>query len=182
MNRIVATMDDLPELPFEKVLSYLNLEDRLKSRAVSRRWYHQINSFRPKTLCYSSRPTGLIMKKNNRLSRAFAKNFISSTRFASFFDTIGQTILSNLKHLRLCDLDLNEGDQTAFTPTLNSFGQLEKLDIIRATCGQQYVVNLNLPMLTSLHLEQVDEIEKLTLKAPRLQIADCRKSKFWVVL
>ena len=37
-------MDDLPELPFEKVLSYLSLGDLIKSRAVSRRWYHKIDS------------------------------------------------------------------------------------------------------------------------------------------
>ena len=162
-------MDDLPELPFEQVLSYLNLEDRLKARAVSRRWYHKINSFKVNTLCYSNRKREFIYGKNRWVSGSFAKNFINSNRFASFFDTFGQTILSSLKRLRLCDLDLNERGRAAFTRTLNSFVKLEELDIIRTELNQQDVLNLNLPVLTSLHLENVDRIIDLTLKAPRLR-------------
>ena len=163
-------MDDLPELPFEKVLSYLNLEDRLKARAVSRRWYHKINCFKVKSLCYSSRSSDFIRGKRRWVSGAFAQNFVSSTRFATFFDTFGQTILSSLKRLRLCDLDLSEGDRAAFIRTLNSFSQLEELDIIQARFNQSNLqFKLNLPMLTSLQLEYVDGIEKLTLEAPRLQ-------------
>lgn len=37
-------MDDLPDLPFEMLLSYLDLKDLLKSRAVSRRWLAKIDS------------------------------------------------------------------------------------------------------------------------------------------
>ena len=169
MNRIVATMDDLPELPFEKVLSYLSLEDRLKARAVSRRWYHKINCFRPKCLCYSSGPNDSILGKSRWVSGAFAENFISSTRFTAFFDTFGQTILSSLKHLRLCDLDLREEDPATFTRTLNSFGQLEKLNIIRIDGGMHGVFKLNLPMLTSLQIDEVHGIDLLTLEAPRLR-------------
>ena len=168
-NRTEATMDDLPELPFEKVLSYLSLEDRLKARAVSRRWYHKINSFRVKSLCYSSRSSDFIRGKIRWVSGPFAENFVSTTRFTSFFDTFGRTILSSLKHLRLCDLNLTEGDPTAFARTLNSLDQLQKLDIIRAELNLQDVLNLNLPMLTSLQLEDVHGIGMLTLEAPRLQ-------------
>ena len=165
-------MDELPELPFELVLSYLSLEDRLKARAVSRRWYHKIKCFRPKCLCYSQRPISRLIRESRWVSGAFAANFISSTRFTSFFDTFGQTILSSLRRLRLCDLDLC-GDETAFARTLNSFGQLEQLDIIRAgfeahISNLRNEFNLNLPMLTSLHLEEV-RIKKLTLEAPRLR-------------
>ena len=74
-------MDDLPELPFEKVLSYLSLEDRLKSRAVSRRWYWTINNFKVKSLCYLDHPAGFIRGKSRLVSGAFARNFISSSRF-----------------------------------------------------------------------------------------------------
>ena len=173
-NRTEPTMDDLPELPFEKVLSYLSLEDVIKARAVSRSWYHKINSFRVKSLCFSNRPRGFIFEKNRWISGAFAKNFISSTRFASFFDTFSQTILSSLKHLRLCDLHLSEEDRTAFARTLNSFDQLEQLDIIRveiiwAELNRQDVFHLNLPMLTSLHLEDVLGIKKLTVEASSLR-------------
>ncbi|KAI3483222.1 hypothetical protein L1887_53914 [Cichorium endivia] len=33
-----VTLDDLPDLPFEKILNYLNLEDCIKARAVSKSW------------------------------------------------------------------------------------------------------------------------------------------------
>ena len=112
-------MDDLPELPFEQILGYLSLEDRLKSMTVSRRWYNKINSFRVRSLCYSGRPRG----------------FISFSRFELFVNTFGQSIFSNLKHR--CDLHLNARNGIAFVQALNSFGQLEELDIIRLRSDQK---------------------------------------------
>ena len=169
MNRTKATMDDLPELPFEKVLSYLSLEDRLKARAVSRRWYHQINSFRVKSLCCSDRPSGFIMGKSRWVSGAFVQNFINSTRFEVFFNTFGPTILSSLKHLRLCDLEMN---QTAFVQALQSFGQLEELNIIRFNeqhrTSPRQAFELNMPMLQSLQLDYAFGL-KWILNAPRLR-------------
>ena len=167
-------MDELPELPFKQVLSYLNLKDRLNARAVSRAWRNTFDRYPVNTLCYSSRSSDFIFQKSRWVSGAFAQNFINSNRFAMFFDSFvqnsqGQTILSSLKHLRLCKLNLTEGDRTTFVRTLDSFRQLEELDIIEARLDQQDVVNLNLPMLTSLQLENVDGIEKLTLEAPRLR-------------
>ena len=168
-------MDELPELPFEQVLSYLSLEDRLKARAVSRRWYHKNNSFKVQTLCYSKYPMDTLLIGCWGINGAFAENFISSTRFTTFFDTFGQTIFSSLKHLRLYDIDLR-GNETALTRTLNLFGQLEQLDIMRIELNWQEVFKLNLPMLTSLQLEEVNGIEKLVLEAPSLRdvkILDC---------
>ena len=166
-------MDDLPELPFEKVLSYLDLKDRLKARTVSRAWRNTFDRYPVNTLCYSSDPIDFIHGKSRWVNGAFAENFISSTRYASFFDTFGETILSTLKRLRLCDLHLS-GNGTAFARILNSFGQLEQLDIIRAVFIDHLMSNrnefhLNLPMLTSLHLKEVEGILKLTLEAPRLR-------------
>ena len=46
-------MDDLLDLSFEKVLSYLPLEDLFRVRAVSKRFYLKINSFRMRSLCFS---------------------------------------------------------------------------------------------------------------------------------
>ena len=169
MNRTEVKMDDLPELPFEKVLSYLNLEDRLKLGAVSRGCRQKIANSRVKTLCYSDRPSGFILEKSRWVSGAFAKNFISSTRFESFFNAYGRSIFANLKHLRLCDLNLDLENRTAFTRTLKSFGQLEQLDIIRAKCSRKRTFTLNLPMLTGIHLENLSGIQKLTLNAPRLR-------------
>ena len=162
-------MDDLPELPFEKVLSYLSLRDRLRLSAVSRSCHQKVINSRVKTLCYSSRSSDLIFGKSRWISGAFAQNFISSTRFASFFDTFGQTILSTLKRLRLCDLDLSKRNETALARTLNSFGQLEELDVVRTQCGLQRQFKLNLPMLTSIRLEEIKLDRKLTLEAPRLR-------------
>ena len=165
-------MDDLPELPFEKVLGYLSLEERLKARAVSRKWYVVINRLKVKSLCFSFHQRDHILGKQRWVSGAFAQNFINAPRFATFFDTFGQTILSALKHLRLCDLDLYEEErQAAFVRILHSFPQLEELDIIRTEADPKGVmVNLNLPTLTSIQLDTVDSIEKLTLDAARLRM------------
>ena len=165
-------MDELPELPFEQVLCYLSLEELIKARAVSRRWYHRINSFPVKTLCYSGYPIGCIGENNRWVSGVFGQNFISSTRFATFFDTFGQTILSSLKHLRLCGLCLREGDHAVhavFPCILNSFSQLEQLDIFSVEFNNHYVLSLNLPMLTILELRETRGMKKLTLDARRLR-------------
>ena len=173
-------MDDLPELPFELVLSYLSLEDRLKARAVSRRWYHQINRFRVKTLCYSSRPLGFIWAKSRLVSDAFAESFISSNRFALFFATFGPTILSNLKHLRLSDLDPKEVGGTALAQLLNSFGQLEDLGLfrLRDPVGLSIDFELNLPRLINLQLESVDVAKQLTLDAEVAEYSTCELFSF----
>ena len=175
-------MDELPDLPFKQVLSYLNLWDRLKARAVSRRWYHQINSFRVKRIYYSQYPIGYIKRNIRWVSGAFAENLIASTRFATFFDTFGHTILSSLKHLRLCGLRMS--DPTAFARTLNSFCKLERLEIISVRLDQQDGFNLNLPMLTSLQLEAVWGIQKLILDTPRLReikIVNCSHLRVEIV-
>lgn len=171
-------MEDLPVLPFEQILSYLSLEDRLKSRAVSRSWRNKFD-FKVKSLCYSDVPSGRIFGKSRLTSGAFAHNFISSTQFARFFNKFRRTILFNLKHLRLCVLCLTGLNGAAFAPTLQSFGQLEQLDIVRFNLrtgsNRRVHLELNLPMLTSIHLENVsgldswDGLEKLTVDAPRLR-------------
>ena len=166
-------MDGLPELPFERILSFLSLEDMIKSRGVSRNWCIKIDSLRAKSLCYSKHPRDFICPKRRWVSGEFAKNFISTTRFASFFNTFGRTILSNLKHLRLCEVNLDEENRPAFALVLNSFSQLEELDIIRFAYPRHFrhiaEVKLSLPMLNSIHLKEVRAMRKLTLDAPRLK-------------
>ena len=173
-------MDDMPELPFEKVLSYLSLEDLLKSRGVSRSWRNMIDSFKVKTLGYSSYPKDFIYEKNRWISGSFSHNFVVSTQFEDFFKTFGQTILSHLKHLRLYGLDLNAENRTAaFSRALNSFSQLEELDILYFTWkfffGRE-PLELNLPMLKRIQLKSVLTTNTLTLNAPMLkkvQLYDC---------
>ena len=164
----MKTIDDLPELPFERLLSYLSLRDRLRLSAVSRSCHAKIANSRVKTLCYSELPIGRIFGKNRWISGPFVENFINSTRFESFFEAFGPSVLSTLKHLRLCDLSLDLENRTAFTRTLNSFGQLEQLDIIHAKCSQTKTLSLTLPMLTSIHLEELSGIKELTLNAAKL--------------
>ena len=166
-------MDELPELPFEKVLSYLSLEEVIKLRAVSRSCLWKIDNYKVKLLCYSRVPTGHIYKKHRWVSGAFAQNFIVSIRFKSFFKTFGQTILSHLKHLRLYEPDFHAESRTTFTSVLNSFVQLEELDIIdKWILRKDYKrrqLKVNLPMLKSVLFERVHGIEKLTLNAPILK-------------
>ena len=57
-----------------------------------------------KSLCCSGRPIGFIKEKRRLVSGAFAWYFIPSTQLKLFFDTFALTILSDLKHFRLCDL------------------------------------------------------------------------------
>ena len=166
MNQTKAkTIDELPELPFEKVLSYLSLEDRLKARAVSRGWRKKFDSYPVKSLCYAGDQLAFIKIKRRLVSGAFACIF--STKFDSFFNAFGRSILSNLKRLRLYELDLNDLNANAFHSTLNSFSQLEELSLFSID-GQVIIFELNLPMLTSLHLEGVFGIEVVDVDAPRL--------------
>ena len=162
-------MDGLPELPLEQILGELSLVDRLKSRAVSRAWYHRIDSFKVKTLCFSDRPIDFYQKSR----WVNAENFVSSTRFASFFNTFGQTTLCNLRHLRLYDLGLDKESLATFVPTIESFTQLEELDLImlhsRFSYPKKMEVELKLSMLHRLHLDNVTIIDKLTLRAPKLK-------------
>ena len=163
-------MDELPLLPFEQVLSYLSLEDRIKARAVSQGWRERFD-FEMEILCYSSHLIGLIFEKNRWVSGAFTRNFIRSTRFDLFFNAFSRSILTNLKHLRLCDLELHERDRTAFAENLNSFCQLEELDIVRCSCqgatGAEF--ELSLPMLRRIYLEAFTGVSRLTLDTPKLQ-------------
>ena len=163
-------LNDLPVLPFEKVLSYLPLADLIKSMAVCRRWYKTIDSFRVKALCYSQLPSGFILEKSRWTSGAFAENFISTTKFKSFFSTFSRSILSNLKHLRLCNPNFNMKKVKALSLILSSFVQLEALDIFSFDSQDEYQKNLkvNLSMLRSIYLKKV-YIPKVTLNSPRLQ-------------
>ena len=166
-------MDDLPELPLEKVLSYLSLEEVIKLRTVSRSCLWKIDNYKVKHLFYSRVPTGHILEKRRWISGAFAQNFIVSTRFESFFKTFGRSILSHLKHLRLYDLDPQTESSTAFTDALNSFRQLEELDLIGKSYSKKShkrrELELNLPMLKSVLFEHMRGIEKVTLDAPMLK-------------
>ena len=160
-------LNDLPVLPFEKILGYLSLKDRITSRTVSSKWCTTIDGFKVKSICYSDLPNDFILGKARWVSGAFAQNFIRSASFGSFFNAFDQSIHSNLKKIRLCDFYIDRVSQIAFAQTLNSFDQLKTLDIIRLRSNMKEL-RLDLPMLTDLTIEEVSGVMKLTLDAPRL--------------
>ena len=185
-------MDDLPELPFEQILSYLSLQDVIKSRAVSRSWCNRIDSFKVKSLHYTASWWGFtgVEVRERSATGAFAQNLIRSSRFEQFFSTFGPTILSNLKRLCLCAFRfrgknkmhavrnlgvkyLKVEDVSASVRILHSFGQLEELALIGfgiyTDLDTTTDLELNLPRLKSIQLRHVSRVGKLTLDAPRLQ-------------
>lgn len=178
MNPIQVKLNDLPDLPFELVLSCLSVQERIKCRAVSLRWCRVIDSFRPKSLWCSKHRiikihSGLIYRDCRWTNREYFHNFIRSTRLDEVFRTFGQSILSSLKNLRLCEISLDAIDVPSFFQTISSFSQLEELDIIQFDCSLKlitvYPLRLNLPMLKGVRLEKINGIIKLTLDAPRLK-------------
>lgn len=159
-------MDELPDLPFEKVLGYLSLEDLLQSRGVSKRWHQKITSFKVNSMLLSEWPRDYLRNKHQLAAGAFAQNYISSSRFESFFGQFGQSMLSQLVHLRLCDLNLKV-KSPAIVTILNSFVHLQSLHLIRLEkLASRF--RLCLPHLRSIRLESLKWLETLTLDAPVL--------------
>ena len=168
-------LNDLPELPFEKILSYVSLQDRLKLRGVSCAWCQTIDRLRVTSLLYSNSPSGSILGKGRWINGTIAQNFISSPGIESFVNTFVLTILVNLKNLRLCKIRLEEKNKAAFARSIESFGQLLSLSFVHfdlrdpADFKPRINLQLNLPMLSSIEFDEVHSIEKLTLDTPRLQ-------------
>ena len=160
-------MNDLPDLPFENVLSYLSLEDLIRFRGVSKGWYKKISAFKVANLFLSEWKS--VRNQHQLVVGAFAQNYIRTSRFEAFFAYFGRSMLSSLAHLRLCDLHLDVKVRAfALADALNSFVQLEKLDLIQISNLGSRFNRLNLPNLRSIHLESLQWIESLTLDTPRL--------------
>ena len=125
-------LNDMPDLPFELIISYLSLQDCIGCRTLSRRWCGTINRLRIKILCFWRRPS--FNAQRRLFSGALARNFVSSARFDLLCQTtLDQSILSSLKQ-RLCDLRLGAEQTITFGQVLNLFGQLEELDIVQFKC------------------------------------------------
>ena len=174
MNRIQATMDDLPEEPFKRILSYLSLEDLIKSRAVSRKWRQMINSFEVESLCCSDRPSAVIYKKKRWISGAFAQNFIWSPRFESisrFFSTFDESILSGLMHLRLLNLSISAVCLKTLAQTLTRCFKLDLIDVTLYADRPNPRIGIKLYMfvLSSICVQNLKGIGRLILEAPMLK-------------
>ena len=191
-NPIEAAMNDLPERAFERILSELSMRDRLSCRAVSRAWRKKFD-FKVQSLCFSTISRERIYEKARLAGGVFARNFLRSSRSASFFCTFRRTVLSNLKHLRLCDLRFNVEKESALGASLSELRQLEELSITRlvvhisegyhvnsygmlkldpkilVVLGGDAVLELRLPMLQSIQLEYLESIERVILDTPKLK-------------
>ena len=129
-----------------------------------------IDSFKVDSLCVSVLASEYTLRKN----RLFQGTFAKSSELESFSNPSVRSILSNLKHLRLCELSI---DPTVFAQTINSFGQLEELALFyiksqnktkfKTECKTE--IHLNLPMLKEIWLQYLDGFAKLTLDTPRLR-------------
>ena len=181
-------MDDLPDLPFELVLSFLSLKDLLRSRAVSRAWRDKIDTIRVKSLCYSNRPSWFTKAKSRLVSGAFAQNFIGAPQFEMFVNIFRSTILSKVKHLRLCCFRLDDENRKTLPTTLERFSQLEELALFRFTYSNdsrfRVPLKLDLPTIERIHVEYLAGIQELTLNAPklrRIKIEDCLSLRLHLV-
>lgn len=122
-------MDTVPFEVFRKILSYLDLDEVIRSRTVNKLWQAYVDNFVETKLFFSERPMGQIFSKNRLITGVFNRNFIVSSKFEEFFECFSRTIFSGLKHLRIAHLNI-EGIWE-FTEMINSFGQLEALDLIQ---------------------------------------------------
>lgn len=166
-------MDDLPDLPLEKLLGYLHLTDLVRCRRVSRRWYEKISAFKVRSLCYSDLAGGQVESKHRLVVGDFARNYLRPAEFEQFFGSLlGRSMLSGLRSFRLCDVNVNTSNReksSALARILQSFGQLEELDLIRVIFPPSPNEKLNLPSLRRIRLEDSDSLD---LKAPRLAEID----------
>ena len=176
MNPRDVKLNDLPELPFAKILSYLSLEDRIRSRAVSRGLRKKIDSFKVRSLFCSDRAIGFILEKSVWMNDGFTRNFIRSPRIESlqlFLQTFSPSILSHLRRLCLHEFVLEETNEfSTLARTLKTFYQLEELSLFRFEVknpSSEIDLELNLPALKRIYLNAVYAINRLTLDTPMLQ-------------
>lgn len=180
-------LKDLPKLPFDILLSHLSLEDKMMSMAATKGWRErfELATIRPKMLFCSSHSIGFIDGKRRLVSGAFADHFVSSPQYLSFFLIFRPTLLSELQHLRICDLPVSEKNRKVFVQILNSFSQLHQLDVIRVGNSPghsptRHSIKLNMPILSSVRLEEIHAYLLVTLDAPKLKrvcIKDCSDLK-----
>ena len=175
-----TSLENLPLLLLRKIFNHLSPKDLLRLRNVSRSWRLKFD-FQVKSLCF-------IDDKICDLQKIGIHQFINALTFSSFGLFVGsfsQSILSNLKNLRLHKVDLYKVAIPMLARILNLFGTLEQLHISRVEFWtEDFEQNsepnvdfeLNLPMLNSIEMNEVQGMKKTILKAPKLKkvnLVDC---------
>lgn len=160
-----TSFESLPFEMFRRILSYSDLQEILRLRAVCKKWCVYIDNFSLTSLFFSEYRRDCLLDKD-RLTNGFAQNFIQSPRFEWFFHNFTTTLFSSLRRLRVYGLDV-QGRSPAFVKVLNSFNQLQDLTIIEVENLHQEI-QLNLPSLQNVRFEQLSGIERLVLIAPNL--------------
>lgn len=156
-------MNELPDVPFEKVLTYLPLDDLLRTKAVSKEFYRKIANFKVRCLCVSDYERESVIDKSRLVVGAFAQNFIDWFKFKSLF---ARSMLSGLRHLRVCGLNVREIKGDRSIGILNSFENLESLHLVRVF-HLPSDSELILPKLRVLRLAYTGQFS-MSLDAPRL--------------
>lgn len=144
-------MDNLPDLPFEKIIGYLDLEELIKADA--KRWLETIESLQVKSLFYCA------AKKDMNTTRppsdlAAYEYHIWSSHFCAFISKFRGSVLKELKMLCVDFFHFQEKEaQRSLFKTLNSLVQLERLAITRN--GEISALELSLPNLHYLRCDRV---------------------------
>lgn len=175
----MSDLDDLPLELFERILlRHLDLCEVIRLRAVCRRWCVYIDNFSVTSLFLSELAADHIEDKRRLVVSRFEQNFIQTPQFDVFFDNFGTSLLSHLQHFRAANLNLQsacnaKSRSSAFVLVLNSFEQLQSLVLVRIE-SLDYQIQLTMPYLRTVHIEELSGLKNLTLDAPRL-----RKVKIW---
>ena len=164
-------------LPLDIVLDNLGLMDLVQLRAVSKAFRTKIDLFGLKVLCISMFSREHIIGKRRWIANKFAQNFVHTTAPVLFFNALRGQLFSQLQHVRLCDVRLNEESRTVLIQVLNSFQRLKNLDIINlrfellslSTRYFSHRLELCLPALNHIYLEKLKGFYKLSLDAPKLK-------------
>lgn len=165
-------MCELPDLVLENLLAYLDLRTLIRCRAVSKRWCALASGIRVRNLLFSDWDVDHLHNKWQLLEPDFDRNYIECSKFESFFRHYAHSLLSRMRHLRVCELDLSIfRRRSAFVKVVNGFGELECLDLVRVSHLPGYF-ELNLPNLRSVRFEELKTFG-LTLDTPRLSELTC---------
>lgn len=158
-------MDLLPVELLDKIFNYLNLNDLLNCKSVSKYWYSIVSNLRIKSLIVKQEGW-----EEDKLNWYFTEKYIDHSYDLVhpnlFLHLFNDSILEKLKYLRICPeffnrpVDLNK---------LNKFTQLYQLEISRVK--SKHVLKLNLENLEILDLGFNNYVVDVSIESPKLKVA-----------